>query len=89
MQTPFQAKQLEMYPDMRFAKKERGAETSNRVKVAFGTEGGLFASRLSVPVAVCGPGSITHAHKPDEFVSIEQLGKCDAMMQKLLRVLQT
>jgi acetylornithine deacetylase len=64
------------------------AESSNRIKVAFGTEGGLFASRLSVPVAVCGPGSITHAHKPDEFVSIEQLSKCDAMMERLVKVLQ-
>ena len=86
---------LNSYPGLDSEESDEGfqflaqlAETSNRVKVAFGTEGGLFASRLSVPVAVCGPGSITHAHKPDEFVSIEQLGKCDAMMQKLLGVLQ-
>jgi hypothetical protein len=26
-------------------------------KVAFGTEGGLFADRLGIPTVVCGPGS--------------------------------
>jgi acetylornithine deacetylase len=30
---------------------------------------------------VCGPGSITQAHQPDEFVSLEQLARCQAFMQ--------
>ena len=87
---------LNSYPGLESDETDEGfqflaqlAESSNRIKVAFGTEGGLFASRLSVPVAVCGPGSITHAHKPDEFVSIEQLGKCDAMMARLINRLKT
>lgn len=54
------------------------------VKVAFGTEGGLFAERLGVPVVVCGPGDIKQAHKPDEFVTREQLAQCDAFMAGLL-----
>jgi acetylornithine deacetylase len=55
-------------------------------KVAYGTEGGLFSRRLDTPVAVCGPGSIDQAHKPDEYVTLEQLEACE---QFLLRVLQS
>lgn len=54
-------------------------------KVSFGTEGGLFSQRLSVPVVVCGPGDIAQAHKPDEYVSREQLASCDAFLQRLAR----
>ena len=53
-------------------------------KVAFGTEGGLFAQRLDVPVIVCGPGSIEQAHKPDEYISLAQLKACDAFLERLL-----
>lgn len=57
---------------------------SDHVKVAFGTEGGLFQETLGVPVVVCGPGSITQAHKPDEYVTKDQLAACDAFMAGLL-----
>jgi acetylornithine deacetylase len=50
--------------------------------VAFGTEAGIF-SRAGIPTVVCGPGSITQAHQPDEFVSLEQLGRCEAFMRGL------
>ncbi len=50
--------------------------------VAFGTEGGLF-ERSGIPTVVCGPGSMDQGHKPDEFVSIEQLERCDAMLARL------
>ena len=53
-------------------------------KVAYGTEGGLFAERLGVPVVICGPGSMAQGHKPDEFVTEEQIGRCDAMLDALL-----
>ena len=53
-------------------------------KVAYGTEAGLFQRGLGVPTVVCGPGSIDMAHKPDEYVSIEQLDRCDAALRKLL-----
>jgi acetylornithine deacetylase len=55
-----------------------------RIKVAFGTEGGLFSGQLGIPTVVCGPGSITQAHRPDEFVTLDQLDRCDAMMDALL-----
>ena len=53
-------------------------------KVAFGTEAGLFQQDLGVPTVVCGPGSIDVAHKPDEFVSQDQLDRCDLTLRKLL-----
>jgi acetylornithine deacetylase len=33
---------------------------------------------------VCGPGNIAVAHKPDEYVSEEQMALCDAMLDKLV-----
>ena len=53
--------------------------------VAFGTEAGLFKSS-GIPTVVCGPGSINQAHQPDEFVSLEQLGRCEAFMRGLSAV---
>lgn len=50
--------------------------------VAFGTEGGLF-SQVGIPSVVCGPGSIAQGHKPDEFITIEQLNACDALLRRL------
>ena len=58
------------------------------IKVAFGTEGGLFSQRLGIPTAICGPGSMAQGHKPDEYVSVEQLARCDAMMAALLMRLE-
>jgi acetylornithine deacetylase len=55
-----------------------------RIKVGFGSEGGLFSERLGIPTVVCGPGSIDQAHKPDEFIDRDQLDRCDAMMDALL-----
>ncbi|MFJ7141121.1 acetylornithine deacetylase [Pseudomonas protegens] len=50
--------------------------------VAFGTEGGLF-HQAGIPTVVCGPGSMDQGHKPDEFISLEQLHACDAMLLRL------
>ncbi len=54
------------------------------IKVAFGTEGGLFDARLGIPTVICGPGSMAQGHKPDEFVPVEQMARCEAMMEALL-----
>ena len=50
--------------------------------VSFGTEGGLF-NEAGIPTIVCGPGSMDQGHKPDEFVTVEQLRDCDAMLMRL------
>jgi acetylornithine deacetylase len=54
------------------------------IKVAFGTEGGLFNQRLGIPTVICGPGSMMQGHKPDEFVTSEQLIRCEAMLGALI-----
>ncbi len=50
--------------------------------VPFGTEAGLFQD-MGMSAVVCGPGAIAQAHKPDEFVAIDQLGQCLAMLDRL------
>jgi acetylornithine deacetylase len=69
-------------PVVRFVKSLTGA--NGTMKVAFGTEGGLFSARLGIPTVICGPGSMAQGHKPDEWVSVEQLARCDAMLAALL-----
>jgi acetylornithine deacetylase len=58
---------------------------TSTIKVGFGSEAGLFSGELGIPTAVCGPGSIDQAHKPDEFISRDQLQRCDAMLEALLQ----
>ena len=72
---------------VRFVKGLTGA--NGTMKVAFGTEGGLFDARLGVPTVICGPGSMAQGHKPDEYVSLEQLARCDAMLAALVGRLET
>ncbi|MDD9904754.1 MAG: acetylornithine deacetylase [Rhodospirillaceae bacterium] len=52
-------------------------------KVAFGTEAGLFMERAGIPTVVCGPGHIAQAHKPDEFIALEQIAKGEDFMAQL------
>lgn len=52
-------------------------------KVAFGTEGGLFQA-AGIPTIICGPGSIDQAHKPDEFVALDQIARCEAFLKRLI-----
>jgi acetylornithine deacetylase len=53
-------------------------------KVGFGTEAGLFQQRAGIPTVVCGPGDIAQAHKPNEFISLEQVQKGEAFIQRLM-----
>jgi acetylornithine deacetylase len=66
-----------------FVKSLTGANST--IKVAFGTEGGLFSRDLGTPTVVCGPGSMAQGHKPDEYISEEQLRRCDEMLETLLQ----
>ncbi len=50
--------------------------------VPFGTEAGIFQS-FGMSSVVCGPGSIDQAHKPDEYVSLDQLQQCLDMLERL------
>jgi len=51
--------------------------------VSYGTEAGLF-QEAGIPAVVCGPGSILQAHKPDEFIELEQIDLCTQFMQRLV-----
>lgn len=64
------------------------AGSNAEAKVAYGTEAGYFSGSLGIPTVVCGPGSITEAHKPDEYVSLAQLQACDSFLEKLASQLQ-
>ena len=57
---------------------------SNKTEgVSFGTEAGIF-NNLDIETIVCGPGSIKQAHKPDEYIEIVQLKKCEDFLTKVL-----
>ena len=61
---------------------QRLAGETRTTQVAFGTEAGLF-KQAGIPTVVCGPGSIVQAHQPDEYVSLDQLARCEAFMRGL------
>jgi acetylornithine deacetylase len=52
-------------------------------KVAFTTEAGLF-QQAGIPAVVCGPGDIDQAHRPDEYIAIGQVAKCEDFLRRLL-----
>jgi acetylornithine deacetylase len=69
------------HPAVTFVK--RLVDRNDHSKVAYGTEAGLFQNRAGVASIVCGPGSIEQAHKPDEYVSLEQLAICERFVDRL------
>ncbi len=52
-------------------------------RISFGTEAGLY-QRASIPTIVCGPGDIAQAHKPDEYIAIGQVARCEAFLKSLV-----
>jgi acetylornithine deacetylase len=63
---------------------QRLVGTRETTLVAFGTEAGLF-HRAGISTVVCGPGHVAQAHQPDEFVTLDQLARCEAYLQALAR----
>ncbi len=51
-------------------------------KVSFGAEASLFQG-IDIPAVICGPGHIAQAHQPNEWVSLEQLARCQAFLDRL------
>jgi acetylornithine deacetylase len=51
-------------------------------KVSYGTEAGLF-QKAGIPSVICGPGDIAQAHRPNEYVTLEQLARCEQFMERL------
>jgi acetylornithine deacetylase len=52
--------------------------------VSYGTEAGLFHA-AGIQSIICGPGSITRAHRPDEFITPDELEGCCALLRGLAR----
>ncbi|WP_296741218.1 acetylornithine deacetylase [Mesorhizobium sp.] len=52
--------------------------------VSYGTEAGLFQA-AGVPTVICGPGDISRAHKPEEFVTIDELHSARSLVLSLAR----
>lgn len=69
------------HPAVRFVKRLAGR--NDHSKVAYGTEAGLFSRDAGVVSVVCGPGSIEQAHKPDEFVTLAEIDRCRAFVDRL------
>lgn len=51
--------------------------------VSYCTEAGLF-QQIGIPAIICGPGSIEQAHKPDEYIDVSEMQKCEVFMKRLL-----
>ena len=64
----------------RLARRLVGTDATH--KVAYNCEAGLF-HQAGVPTIICGPGHIEQAHKPNEFVEVEQITRCEAFMLRL------
>ena len=56
--------------------------------VPYGTEAGIFRSH-GIPTVICGPGDISQAHQPNEFVAKSQMDSCDAFVGKLIKWAET
>ena len=54
--------------------------------VSYCTEAGLF-QQIGIPAVICGPGSIEQAHKPDEYIDVSELRKCEGFMGRLVQQL--
>ncbi len=57
-------------------------------KVSFGSEAGLFHG-AGIPAVVCGPGRIAQAHTADEFITLEQIARCEDFISRLIDRLAT
>lgn len=53
-------------------------------KVTYGTEAGQFQLFGGVDAVVCGPGDITQAHTPNEWIELAQIEECERFMLRLL-----
>jgi acetylornithine deacetylase len=60
------------------------AGRNDHIKVAFATEAGLFDSHVGIPTVIRGPGHIEQAHKPDEYLDLDQLDQCCQFMSRLI-----
>jgi len=78
---------LDIDVDHELAELVRGLARNDAVgRVAYATEAGLF-QRAGIPSIICGPGSIEQAHKPNEFITLDQIALCESFMERLVEEL--
>ena len=71
---------LSYVEDTDIVKLVRAVTADNEIrKAAYATEAGLF-QQADIPTVLCGPGSIEQAHRPDEYVAVAQLERCEAFL---------
>jgi acetylornithine deacetylase len=51
--------------------------------VSFATEASMFM-RAGIPTVVLGPGSIDQAHKPNEYITYDQVAACERLFERLV-----
>ncbi|MFG6546856.1 acetylornithine deacetylase [Sulfitobacter sp. 1A10445] len=81
------------YPAMGDARETEGFQRYAKLlpawggKVSYGSEGGVFEQIGGIPSVIVGPGSIEQAHKPNEFVEIDQLAGCVQFLNNIVMLL--
>jgi acetylornithine deacetylase len=60
------------------------AGTNEAGAIAFGTEAPCYQG-AGMSVVVFGPGSIAQAHKPDEYITLDQVDACVEFMRRLMK----
>ena len=81
--------ELSAYPALSFAEESEltailveltGQESL--VAVSYGTEAGLY-QQAGIDAIICGPGDISRAHRPNEYVEVAELAACQKMIEDL------
>lgn len=55
------------------------------LKVSYSSESASYRE-AGISTIICGPGSIEQAHRPDEFISLEQLNICEHTLKNIVRL---
>jgi len=80
---------LSIPPDAPIVKLVQSLTGANSTgKVSFAAEAGLFQAG-DIPTIICGPGSIEQAHKPNEFIALDQIARCETFLERVLEHLRT
>ncbi len=74
----------ELRPDADILRATESLTGEGAISVAFGTEAPFLAA-LGADTVVLGPGGITEAHRPDEFVRVDRLEPTVTILQKLVQ----
>jgi acetylornithine deacetylase len=61
----------------------RLAGANRTIAVSYAAEAGSFQA-AGIPTVLCGPGHISEAHKPNEFIDLSQVAACEAFMDRLV-----